>query len=721
MNFNKVVSNIVNAFKKAVVNEAATKGAAVQAEAEKAVSATKAAKIANALKPFLIVSAADAIIGKIPVLNEIVSRIQQVKDTMLDKTVGQIPIVGKPWMEGNRLAMSMLMPSARKYVQTATPESLINAIQDSTSEVFGWFKKKDSNDNSSKTVHINNPKFYERLGMHIEFKLATVYPDVVGVPYAGNKNYGSIGFMRLRYNPMTSYNKIQARYTQLLDLLKGVRGLSGEMPYTEGDIYFYDWNTKYLVTEYYKLKYCLKLSNIYSMTKNTLPKYLISQIGFNADDFISNKALYIELLVSMHEFIQNTVPNFGVLERRICDLLYKLIPDSNDANIALYYCIMLTMYTLVPDAANNQYLIFGEGFTAGTPIAAGAANVIEMNPMSNMTYSTYYANFSNYSSIFPSKYRPFGSIRGDLVGSFGKSIFWCDKNIKDIENTKEDAMYHKFDELFLTQLQNATICHNSGVDALPGGTVEYTSVNSIQLSDMTLPLFVNGRVNDLIHPTGGKDFALIEYVNRAFNPQGSAGVIHMPQSDGVEALNSLGLVTTAETAILQNKAKYSEGESLEILQLIAWVANSTAWYDGNSNYDYLATSYQTMSFYLDDYKILFYDVNNAVNTYKEVEPTAIYVTTNITGVANGLDSLLARAQFWSQADYGTKLPLSVITSNIRRDYLLLDFNIMGSISRKAFQTAVLNSAYSLYSADIKVGPNTNKRIANLVEAFRTQG
>lgn len=641
-----------------------------------------AGKIAGAA---VTANVTDALIKDVPVANNIYSWYATTVDKFYENTVRKIPVVGDFLRKITDTINKIVIPNAQKAIEQS---------------------------------RVNDPKFYLHLGLHTKFGISTVYPDVVGVPFAGNKDYGSIGFIKLGFNPMTSYAKIKARYTQLLDLLKGVRGLSGEMPYSEADLFFYDWNTKYLVLQYFKLKYTLKLARIYSLTKATLPSYLIDKIGFDSDDFIQNKALYIDLLASIHEFIRQTVPNFGVIETRIKDLLYKLIPDSNDPKVALYYCVMLSMVTLVPNPSGNNYLAFKDFFAEAENTDAGATAFDNDGETTGMTYETFYDNWTNYSSIFPSNYKPFGSIRGDLYGCFGDAIFWKDDTINEVETCTDDDMYHKFDELFLTQLQNGTILEALGIDALPGGTTETTSIGYRQIQNTVVPTFNNGRVTDLLKPMNKKDYALLCIRHVGFNPQGSAGVIYLPQSDGLEYASTMGNTDTYETAVITNKENLSEGESYEIIQLMSWFESATASYSSDKNRDTIDVSFRTHTFYMQSFDVLYYDVTNNENATQKVRPTAVYITSGITAF-NSVKNLAKVCQFWSQADYGIKLPIAINDDDRRADSLLLDFNIMGSISKKTFGVSVTNSAYSLYFADIKVdAKKTGKRIGNLIDAYR---
>lgn len=642
-----------------------------------------AGKVAGAA---MTANVTDALIKDVPVANNIYTWYATAVDKFYENTVRKIPVVGDFLRTITDTINKLVIPNAQKAIESS---------------------------------RINDPKFYTHLGLHTKFGIPLTYPDVVGIPFAGNKNYGSIGFIQLGFNPMTSYSKIKSRYTQLLELLKGVRGLSGQMPYSEADLFFYDWNTKYLVLQYFKLKYALKLARIYSLTKATLPSYLLEKIGFNSYDFIQNKALYIDLLGSMHEFIRQTVPNFGVIETRIRDLLYKLIPDSNDPKVALYYCVMLSMVVLLPNSSAGNYRVYKDFFVPGTAVSAGATSFNNDGTTSNMTYSVFYSNWQGYSSIFPSEYKPFGSIRGDLYGCFGEAIFWKDDKITEVETCKDDDMYHKFDELFLTQLQNGTILNMLGIDALPGGTTETTSVESTTIHNTTIPSFTSdGKVDDLLKPMGSRDYALLNVLHVGFNPQGSAGVIYMPQTDGLEYASSLTSTATNETSVVTNKENLSEGESYEVLQLMSWFEYSYGSYDSTSNKDKIEMLYRTQTFYITNFDVLYFDVVNNTNATIKVRPSSVYVTSGVTAF-NAVSQMASVCQFWSQADYGIKLPIAINASGYRADALLLDFNIMGSISRKAYDVAVTNSAYSLYFADIKVDPKkTGKRIGNLVDAYR---
>lgn len=725
MNLSQILNKIVKALTTTIKSEAAAKGAAAEAEATKALGATKASKIAAGLKPYLIISAADAILGKIPVVNEIVSRIQQLKDFMVDKTVGQIPLIGKPWVEGNRLAMSMLMPNARKYVQTATPETLFNAISDSASQVFDWFKKKtggDENGNSG-SMKINNPKFYTGLDMHTAFQIPMCYPDDGGVPFAGTKDFGSIAILRLGYNPLTSYTRIKSRYTQLLDLLKGIRGLSGQLPYSEADIYFWDWNTKYLVLEYFRLKYALKLSRVYSLTKIALPKFVIREaLGFDADDFIANKADYISRLTDLSNFMRNSVPMFGVISKRIEDLLYKLIPDSNDPKVALYYCTTIDMVTLIPDDTNGNYMSYYSHFRKGTALTSATTAIdLDINATPAVTYAQYNSNLDQFMQDFPYAHKAYNSLKGDLVGAFGTAVMWDDSKIGEVETVTADSMYHKFDELFLTQIQNGTILDRRGSDLRPSGVVEQATLSAAVIAGITMPTLVNGVLSDTIKPAISTiDYASIDCIFRASNPEGSAGTIIMPQSDGCGFSTTVGYASTNETSIVANKNNMSEGEALEVTQLISWFLANLATYDSGANRDQIVESYQTQVLFINKVQMLYFDNVNGALTNMRLRPTAYAIGSTQISNYTFVRETLRELQFWSQTDYGTKLPVMAYYSGSSEEFLIQDFNIMGSISKKAYETAVKYSTYSQYAADLKVTDKTGKRVNNIVDAYRAR-
>lgn len=636
----------------------------------------------------------DKYIKDVPVASNIYNWYATTLDEIYEKTVRQTPVVGDWLRKVTDFINKLIVPNAQEAIER-----------------------------NREMKHLNNPEWYTNAEMHTQFKIPFVYGDNRPLIFGSNIDTAAVCVMALGYNPIADRYAVDSRLNQLMDMLKGIRGLSGRLPYSKGDLFFYDLITKYIVNEYYKLKFALRLSKYYSLVKSRMPRNVMEEMGWDFDDFLANKALYITALTTIANFITNNVPCFGTQLEKIKSMWDCLVPDCNDGKVALFYKVYPVIDGYLPSVSNNTaiYERFGDKFydftpdkTANDPLAQGGKEY-------HMTYNTYITNLLSFINKMNNN-DIFTNIKADIIGAFGKSAVWNDAKINEYD--KIDGIIGKFDELYLTMIQNATIIDEhplyrnydgtSFASATPHDiyyTVSFGGVNS------------QGTIEMPNQWSGAEDNTYVGIDYFAQETSTNAGTFFFAATDG----RSQGVVTeTAENfnytdnlSVISNKYNQSEGEDLEIIQFLAQeVGGNGLATVGTNETAHCKRHYMTNCFYVLNADILYH---RAGNDYSVRLGSYFTIIANNTALYSTTVNLFRCAQFWSQSDYMSKLHLCTansaggLTPSEFTDVMLLDYNIMGSMSSLAFRQAIKYSTYSVYAANVKV--TETKRASNIVGIY----
>jgi hypothetical protein len=560
--------------------------------------------------------------------------------------------------------------------------------------------------------------------MHTEFNIPYVYPDNRPLEFGDGYNTASICVMALGFNPMADRFAIDSRLNQEMDLLKAVRGLSGRLPYTRGDLFYYKLNTYYLINEYYKLKFAIRASNLYIMTKSRMPRNLITEMGWDFDDLLANKPLYVGLLTNLYNFIKDSVPCYGVELEKIASMWDALIPDCNDGKVALYYKFYPIIDGYLPSVdslGQAKYERFGDKFYDFTPDKTANDDFEQGGRAYSMTFATYSANVLSYMrKVLDNPI--FVNIKADIIGAFGVASLYTDKNFN---NYNDSNIIGKFDELILTMIQNATIIEEHPLHILTGtGTSSAANASRVYYTLKFGGVNADGTMNMPYSWTGADDniYAGVEY--SFYNPNGDSARVFFPAVDGRSSGYDDGSTTTmtqtSNLTVIANKYSMSEGENLEIIQLLACDVsdNGHLTYDGASN-DIYDRHFLTNTFYVLSADILY--TSNGVD-YAARLGGYVTATGASTPVINARQAADIGAQFWSQSDYMSKLH-TIFVSNATttpdiHSILLLDYNIMGSISGAAFRQGIRYATYSTYAANLKV--TESRKVHNIVDVYNSK-
>lgn len=642
-----------------------------------------AGKVAGAAA---VANITDTLLKDVPVANNIYAWYATTMDKMYEATIRKVPGFGDVLRSITDFINRICVPNAQKEIE--------------------------------KSRHANNPEWYLSDQARGEFAIPFNYNDADWYDYGENITSTAVNVIRLQYNPYSSTQKQSNRLTQMLTLLKGIRGLSGKLPYTKGDLQFYDWNFEYMVNEYYRLKLSLKLANMYDYHKARIPFNILRMLGWNPDDFTLHIAEYKQLLVNMYNTITQTYPKFGRTWKRLEVYWNGLYPDSSDTSVAALNLFECNITTLIPDRINNNYMVYYPMFDKQTSLSAGATSVtFGRTIIGSTSYAVYSANYNQFCKDIERVPQSYDALIGDIFGAVGDSAFWNDSKINDINLLGDKCVKNivkPFDELLLTQIQNGTNIDMDPVDIIPGvgvvaGTTGYPELVA------TLPAMSVDSVSDTLNVTG--NYAAIRATYYANNSTSTAGTMYLPATDGMIVTTTAGDVLRDSTIVVSNERNLDEGEQYEIIQLMAWFTGMQSSGHAN-NRDTVYALYETNSIFIDKVECVYYDPSTNQDYSVRLCSTAARVESGVTAFNTAVDITL-RHQFWSQLDYGIKMNTLVIDSSgaSAAGKLLLDFNIMGTISHKAYSLARQNTAYALYGADFKLSDKASK-VSNIKNVYK---
>lgn len=559
------------------------------------------------------------------------------------------------------------------------------------------YKKKGKSDRQNH----NDPKWYTNLDTHTEFRLVTGYPDALTpINYPSVQYRSVINTIRQVYIPSTGPERT-ARTQQIFDMLKAVRGLSGNLPYTIADIMQYLDVTYWAVNEYYRLLAALRVSYYFSLQKSPLlPNSIIDDIGFT--DIVANKAQYIELLCSMHNFIKNSLPTMGTLLEKIKHQWDSIIPDSNDVDFATWY-----MYI----SDHNAYIETSETSAVNLRPCINVEEDAEYPRAysSNSLTNTYQLAVEGWQLFMEtvSLNTVFSAIRGDMLGAFGPSV------VLDLDLNYSRDIFGKYNELALMKIHNTEFAYMNTIIAQP------SDGNFVSSSNQEVTF------NPQYSASGETEVGVNVYYQN-FSDLSSPFMV-VPHIPGTKVVGKQNLSATGVPVALEpgnivfdvHKPNLTEGEALElsdaklVFRRFVRASDTMITFTLTHFSDYVPFYMQGNFF-----TITVPDNGLAITQTDTAKlcSSAIHTFGGIAG--NELTYFNKLSSLISQSDWAPRITVSqhYAATNVATSNTLWDTNILASLSPEAFAVAIRYIKYSIFSGNVSIG---NKRFDNLVAVFNS--